>query len=70
MTINSAREKAIDIEGLPEAPISGLRLTNIVGTGRTGLTARYTDDLELHNVRLNPAPGAGGFQGSSADNGH
>lgn len=56
VTINGARKKAIDIEGLPEAPISDLRLIDIVGTVRTGLAARYTDDLELHNIRLTPPP--------------
>jgi hypothetical protein len=43
----------VEIDGLAEMPIRGLRLTDVVGSGRTGLTARYTDALELHQVQLN-----------------
>src|ERR1035437_1460160 len=52
VTINGA-QKAIDIDGLPEMPITALRLTDIIGSGKVGLTARYTDALELHHVQLN-----------------
>jgi polygalacturonase len=51
-TINGAK-KVIDIDGLPEMPITALRLTDIIGSGKLGLTARYTDALELHHVQLN-----------------
>ena len=56
MTINGA-EVLIDIEGLPEMPIQGLRISDVIGTGKVGMTARYTDGLELHNVQLNPESG-------------
>jgi polygalacturonase len=52
VTINGAK-KVIDIDGLPEMPIIALRLTDIIGSGKVGLTARYTDALELHHVQLN-----------------
>jgi polygalacturonase len=53
ITINGAKKAAVDIEGLPEMPIEALRLTDITGSGKVGLTARYTNALELHRVRLN-----------------
>ncbi len=52
VTINGAK-KVIEIDGLPEMPITALRLTDVVGSGKVGLTARYTDALELHHVQLN-----------------
>ena len=57
VTINGAQKKIVDIDGLPEMPISVLRLTDIVGSGTVGLTARYTDGLELRQVQLNAAGG-------------
>ena len=56
VTVNGAK-KLVDIDGLPEMPIRGLRLTDIVGTGQVGLTARYTDGLELHQIQLNAGRG-------------
>jgi polygalacturonase len=56
VTINGAK-KVIDIDGLPEMAIVALRLTDIVGSGKVGLTARYTDTLELHHVQLNAERG-------------
>jgi hypothetical protein len=56
ITINGAKT-AIEIEGLPEMPITGLRLTDIIASSTVGLTARKTDGLELHNVQLNAARG-------------
>jgi hypothetical protein len=57
ITINRATRKVADIDGLPEMPIAGLRLSDIVGSGNAGLTARYTDGLELHHVQINPGRG-------------
>jgi hypothetical protein len=57
VTINHAA-KAIDIEGLPEMPIKGLRLTDVVASGKTGLLATDTDGLELHHVQVNADGGA------------
>jgi polygalacturonase len=56
MTIDGAKT-LIDIAGLPEMPIRSLRISDVTGTGKSGMTATYTDDLELHNVQLNPASG-------------
>ncbi len=62
VTIHGAK-KVIDIDGLPEMPITGLRLTNISGSGKVGVSTRYTDGLELQDVRViestpaRPAPG-------------
>lgn len=52
VTINGAK-KVIDIDGLPEMPITALRLTDIIGFGKVGLTARHTAALELRQVQLN-----------------
>ena len=49
----------VTIDGLPESPIDGLRLTDVVGTGRAGLVASNTKALELHNVQMNVETGAG-----------
>ena len=57
VTVSGAKQ-LIDIEGLPEMPISGLRLTDIVGSGETGLVAQKTDALELHQVQFDVAHGA------------
>ena len=56
MTIDGAKT-LIDIEGLPEMPIENLRISDVMGTGKTGLKATYTDGLELHDVQLNPVAG-------------
>ncbi len=42
----------ISIAGLPERPIEGLRLSDIVGSGAGGLRARDTTGLELSNLRI------------------
>src|SRR5664280_140174 len=56
ITINHSRV-VIDIEGLPEMPIEGLRITDLVGSGKTGMKASNTIDLELHNVQINAEKG-------------
>jgi hypothetical protein len=56
VTITGAR-KVAEVDGLPEMPIAALRLTDIVGAGKAGLTARYTEALELHQVQLNAERG-------------
>ncbi|HEV3202545.1 MAG TPA: glycoside hydrolase family 28 protein [Bryobacteraceae bacterium] len=57
VTVSGAKIKVIDIDGLPEMPIATLRLMDIIGSGKAGLTARYTDGLELHGVQLNAERG-------------
>jgi hypothetical protein len=56
VTINRCKV-AVSIEGLPEMPVEGLRLTDIVATADEGLRAFNTKGLELHNVRINPKNG-------------
>src|SRR5664279_3016758 len=56
ITINHSRV-VINIDGLPEMPIEGLRITDLVGSGKTGMKASNTIDLELHNVQINAENG-------------
>jgi polygalacturonase len=56
VTIDGAKT-AIEIEGLPEMPITALRLTDILATAKVGLTALKTDGLELHQVQINSTHG-------------
>jgi polygalacturonase len=66
VTINGAKWVA-DIDGLPEMPITGLRLMDVVGFGKAGLKARYTDALALRYVEVN-AEGGSAFTIESASN--
>jgi polygalacturonase len=66
MVVNGAKV-LIDVEGLPEMPISNLRISNIIGTGKVGLIGNYSDDLELHNVQLNVEKGSA-FQVENSSN--
>ena len=56
MTVNGARV-AINVEGLPEMPVSGLRISDVIATAKTGMKAFHTSALELHNVQLNAESG-------------
>ena len=56
MTINGAR-LAINIEGLPEMPVSGVRISDVIASGKAGMKAFNTAALELHNVQVNPESG-------------
>jgi polygalacturonase len=47
----------INIEGLPEMPISGLRLSNVVASGKSGLKAHDTVALQLRDVEVNAESG-------------
>jgi polygalacturonase len=51
------RPAMIAIMGLPEMPIDGLRLSDIVATGEGGLLASDTEGMELSNVQVNPVKG-------------
>jgi hypothetical protein len=53
MVINRARNGTINIAGLEEAPITGLRIGNVVASGVGGMKAYNTVGLELHNVQIN-----------------
>jgi hypothetical protein len=56
MTINRA-PVAVSIEGLPEMPIYGLRLMDIVANAKAGLRAYNTAGLELDHVSIDPESG-------------
>ncbi|MBZ5617611.1 MAG: glycoside hydrolase family 28 protein [Acidobacteriia bacterium] len=56
VTINRCKT-AVSIEGLPEMPVDGLRLSDVVANAKEGLRAFNTAGLELHNVRINPDGG-------------
>lgn len=56
VTVNRCRT-AVSIEGLPEMPIEGLRLSDVVANAREGLRAFNTTGLELRNVRINAENG-------------
>jgi len=43
----------INIEGLPEMPISGLRISHVVAAGKAGLKVHDTLALQLHDVEVN-----------------
>jgi len=47
----------INVEGLPEMPISGLRISNIIATGKSGMKAHDTVGMELRNVQVNTDSG-------------
>jgi hypothetical protein len=48
---------AINIEGITEMPIFGLRINNVVASGKTGMKAFNAVALELHNVQANTGSG-------------
>lgn len=47
----------VDVQGLPEMPIAGLRITDVVGSGKRGLQAFNTKGMELHGVKIEAAEG-------------
>jgi polygalacturonase len=60
ITIKRAK-LAIDIKGLPEMPISGLRISDVVVSAKSGLRGSYADGLELRNVQVNADSGPAFF---------
>jgi len=51
ITINHAKE-VMNVLGLPEMPIEGLRISDLIASGKKGIEATNTYDLELQNVRV------------------
>jgi polygalacturonase len=49
ITIAGARQVA-DIEGLPEMPVEGLRISNVIASAHAGLSARFTSGMELRGM--------------------
>jgi hypothetical protein len=56
LTIKNSHQVA-NIEGLPEMPISGLRISDVIASGRNGIRAYNTVALELHNVQVDTGRG-------------
>jgi polygalacturonase len=56
MTVDHARV-AIDVEGLPEMPISSLRISDVIATAQTGVKAYNTDGFELRHVQIDAEKG-------------
>jgi polygalacturonase len=56
MTINHS-PLMINIEGLPEMPVTGLQISNVIASGKVGMRAHDTLAMELHNVQVNPEVG-------------
>jgi hypothetical protein len=56
VTIDGAK-KLIDVDGLPESPIDGLRISDVIGTGTVGAHIVHASAVELHNVEMNVAQG-------------
>lgn len=56
MTVNHARV-AIDVEGLPEMPIEGLRIVDVIASAQTGVKAYHTQAFELHHIQVNAEKG-------------
>lgn len=56
VTIDGARV-AVAIDGLPERPIDGLRISDVIATSRIGLKARHTTALTLRDVRIDADQG-------------
>jgi hypothetical protein len=57
MTINNARV-AINIDGLPEMPIDGLRISDVIASAKIGIKASNTIAMELHDIQVNADDGA------------
>ena len=66
VTIDGAKQ-LIEIAGLPEMPIEGLHIHDVMGSGTVGLRAEYTDDLELRTIQLEASNGPT-FQISNSTN--
>ena len=56
VTINHAGQ-AMDIEGLPEMPVSGLRISDVIASAKTGMRGSFADALELHDVWMDAESG-------------
>jgi polygalacturonase len=56
MTITGSKVP-IEVEGLPEMPIAGLRISDVIASGKAGMEGFNTTGLELHNVRVNAESG-------------
>jgi len=51
VTVDGAKQ-LLSVDGLPESPIDGLRISDVIGTGTVGARISHASGLELHNVQL------------------
>ena len=56
VTIDGAKQ-LINVDGLPESPIDGLRISDVIGTGTLGAHLVHASAMDLHNVQLNVETG-------------
>ena len=56
ITVNGARQ-VVNIGGLEEQPIEGLRFSDIRGSGQMGFVCNLGRDIELHDVRIDAEEG-------------
>ncbi|MEX0332619.1 MAG: glycoside hydrolase family 28 protein [Puniceicoccaceae bacterium] len=60
VTVNGART-VINIGGLAEQPIEGLRFSDIRGRGQAGMVCNLARDVEVHDVRIDAEEGPAFF---------
>jgi len=56
MSIQRAK-LAIDVVGLPEMPVFGLRISDVIASARSGVRGSFTEAMELHHVQINADTG-------------
>ncbi len=66
VTVKGAKT-VVKIDGIPEMPISDLRISSLIGSGFHGFIAKYTDGLELHDVVVDAENGFAFFVKSSTN---
>jgi hypothetical protein len=68
ITVEGARQ-VVNIAGLEEQPVEGLRFQDIRGKGQTGFVCNIGRDIELHDVRIDADEGPA-FRFSDSENIH
>ena len=66
MTVSGAPVVA-EVQGLPEMPVAGLRIRDLVGSGKRGVLAFNTNGMELHDIKVDAADGPAFLIRDSAD---
>lgn len=54
--IHNAR-LTLNVDGLPEMPIAGVHISDVIATSKLGVKISHATDLELHHVQVNPDTG-------------
>jgi polygalacturonase len=66
ITVNGAPVVA-EVQGLPEMPVAGLRIRDLVGSGKHGVLVFNTNGMELRDVKIDAADGPAFLIRDSAD---